>query len=139
MKKPALLVAAMALLASISVQAQTQPDMQRLEQAGTKGTAVPGVQGPVGETYSAAIMRKIRNGTSYTGSMDVPGNPKVVFKLEQLPTGEIVSVTKVTSSGIPAWDDAVERGINNSSPLPKKKDGTVERLIEVGFTMKSQH
>ena len=58
------------------------------------------------------------------------------FKIEQLPTGEIISVRKTKSSGIPAFDDAVERGINNSSPLPKKKDGTVERSIEVSILMK---
>ena len=66
----------------------------------------------------------------------MPGNPTVSFKVEQLPTGEVVSVRKVKSSGIPEFDDAVERSINKSSPLPKKKDGTVERSLSVNFHMK---
>ena len=35
-----------------------------------------------------------------------------------------------------AYDSAVENDINKSSPLPKKKDGTVEREIELIFEMK---
>jgi colicin import membrane protein len=37
---------------------------------------------------------------------------------------------------VPAFDDAVEKGINKSSPLPKKKDGTVERSLVINFHMK---
>jgi colicin import membrane protein len=58
------------------------------------------------------------------------------FQVEQLPTGEILSVRKTKSSGMPAFDDAVERGINKSSPLPKKKDGTVERSFRSVSNMK---
>jgi len=73
---------------------------------------------------------------NYAGSTDVPGNPMVTFQVEQLPTGEIISVKKVKSSGIPAFDEAVERAINKSTPLPKKKDGTVERSLPVDFKLK---
>lgn len=86
--------------------------------------------------YIASIAAKIKGNTTYPGSTDVPGNPEVVFQVEQLPTGEILSVRKTKSSGIPAFDDAVERGINKSSPLPKKKDGTVERSLPVSFKLK---
>jgi len=86
--------------------------------------------------YQAAIAAKIKSNANYAGSTDVPGNPTVSFRVEQLPTGEIVSVKKVKSSGIPEFDDAVERSINKSSPLPKKKDGTVERSLSVNFHLK---
>jgi colicin import membrane protein len=86
--------------------------------------------------YLAAITAKIKSATTYSGSADEPGNPTVSFRVEQLPTGEIIRVKLVKSSGIPAFDDAVERGINKASPLPKKKDGTVERSLEVFFHMK---
>ncbi|MGJ7917585.1 cell envelope integrity protein TolA [Massilia sp. LXY-6] len=89
--------------------------------------------------YIASIAAKIKGNTSYPGSTDVPGNPEVVFQVEQLPTGEILSVRKTKSSGIPAFDEAVERGINKSSPLPKKKDGTVERSVQVGFKLKEMN
>jgi colicin import membrane protein len=86
--------------------------------------------------YVTAVRNKIKRSTSFNGDTDVPGNPSATFKIEQLPTGEIISVRKAKGSGIGAFDDAVERGINNSSPLPKKKDGTVERTIEVTIRMK---
>lgn len=86
--------------------------------------------------YAAAVSTKIKRSTSYVGDTDVPGNPEVQFRIDQLPTGEIMSVRKVKSSGIAAFDAAVERGINNSSPLPKKKDGTVDRTVDVTIKMK---
>ena len=42
-----------------------------------------------------------------------------MFRVVQLPTGEIIEVTLVKSSGLRAYDDAVERAIRKSSPLPK--------------------
>jgi colicin import membrane protein len=78
----------------------------------------------------------VKSNTSFTGSTDVPGNPKATFRVEQLPTGEILSVRLTKSSGVPQFDEAVERGINKSSPLPPKNDGTVERTIVVNFSMK---
>jgi colicin import membrane protein len=84
--------------------------------------------------YVAAITAKVKGNSSYGG--DDPGNPVVSFHVDQLPTGEIISVRKTKSSGIAAFDDAIERAIKASSPLPKKKDGTVDRSLEINFHMK---
>lgn len=114
-----------------------EQEMRKITSAlGGQGTAEKSTAPRIDTGYIAAITGKIKRSTSYVGDTDVPGNPRVEFKIEQLPTGEIISVRKTKSSGIPAFDDAVERGINNSSPLPKKKDGTVVRSIDVGFLMK---
>ena len=103
------------------------------------GTAEKSTAPRIDKGYIASIAAKIKGNTTYPGSTDVPGNPEVVFQVEQLPTGEILSVRKTKSSGIPAFDEAVERGINKSSPLPKKKDGTVERSVQVGFKLKEMN
>jgi colicin import membrane protein len=103
---------------------------------GSTGSAEKSTAPRIDKGYIASIAAKIKGNTTYPGSTDVPGNPEVVFQVEQLPTGEILSVRKTKSSGIPAFDDAVERGINKSSPLPKKKDGTVERSLPVSFKLK---
>jgi colicin import membrane protein len=103
---------------------------------GSSGSAEKSTAPRIDKGYIASIAAKIKGNTTYPGSTDVPGNPEVVFQVEQLPTGEILSVRKTKSSGIPAFDDAVERGINKSSPLPKKKDGTVERSLPVSFKLK---
>ena len=104
--------------------------------AGTSGDAAKSTAPRSDSGYIASITAKVKSTTSYSGSTDVAGNPKAEFKVEQLPTGEIISARLVKSSGIPAFDDAVEKGIIKASPLPKKKDGTVERTLVIAFKMK---
>ena len=104
--------------------------------AGTSGEAPKSTASHIDTGYLASITSKIKSTTSYAGSTDVAGNPRAVFKVEELPTGEIISVKLIKSSGIAGFDEAVERGINKASPLPKKKDGTVARTVEVAFSMK---
>ena len=50
---------------------------------------------------------------------EIKGNPEVVFNIVQLPTGEVLSVRLVKTSGNALLDSAVERAILKSSPLPK--------------------
>lgn len=112
-------------------------EMKRiLGAAGTVGDAQKSTAPRMDSGYLASIVSKIKSTTSYLGNTGVPGNPRAVFRIEELPTGEIISVKKIKSSGVPDFDDAVEKGILKSSPLPKKKDGTVERTLEIGFSMK---
>jgi colicin import membrane protein len=86
--------------------------------------------------YLSSIRTKVKSTTSYSGDTDVPGNPTAEFRIEQLPSGEIMNVKLVKSSGVGSFDDAVEKGIIKASPLPKKKDGTVERTLVIAFKMK---
>jgi colicin import membrane protein len=112
-------------------------EMKRMLGAvGTTGSAAKSTAPRNDASYQAALTAKIKSTTTYAGSTDVSGNPRAEFRIEQLPTGEIISVKKVKSSGLPSFDDAVEKGIIKSSPLPKKKDGTVERSVLIGFSMK---
>ncbi|WP_229418903.1 cell envelope integrity protein TolA [Pseudoduganella flava] len=112
--------------------------MQRITGAAGagSGTAEKSTAPRLDSGYVAAITAKIKSNISYAGSQDVSGNPRAEFKITQLPTGEIISVRKIKSSGIPAYDAAVENAIAKSSPLPKKKDGTVERDINAAFNLK---
>ena len=50
---------------------------------------------------------------------DIKGNPEAIFDVVQLPTGEVLSARLRKSSGVRALDDAIERAILKSSPLPK--------------------
>lgn len=112
-------------------------EMRRIEGAvGTTGTAQKATAPRRDNGYLASITSKIKSTTSYLGNTDLPGNPRAVFRIEELPTGEIISVKMIKSSGVPGFDEAVEKGIIKSSPLPKKKDGTVERSLEIAFSMK---
>lgn len=53
---------------------------------------------------------------------DLKGNPEVRFLVRLLPTGEVVDVKRTKSSGNAVYDDAVERAIRRSSPLPLPAD-----------------
>jgi colicin import membrane protein len=129
--------AAQALAEQKKADKLREQEMRRITgNLGGTGSAEKSTAPRIDTGYAAAVSTKIKRSTSYVGDTDVPGNPEVQFKIDQLPTGEIISVRKIKSSGIPAFDAAVERGINNSSPLPKKKDGTVDRTVDVTIKMK---
>ncbi len=46
------------------------------------------------------------------------GNPEAEFAVSQLPDGTVTSVRMIRSSGFTALDEAIDRAINASSPLP---------------------
>jgi colicin import membrane protein len=50
---------------------------------------------------------------------DIKGNPEAIFDVVQIPSGDVINVKLVKSSGHQLYDDAVERAIRKSSPLPK--------------------
>jgi colicin import membrane protein len=67
--------------------------------------------------YVRRIQSKIRGNVVLPP--DMPGNPEAVFDVVQLPTGEIIDVQLEKSSGLRAYDEAVQRAILKSSPLPR--------------------
>jgi colicin import membrane protein len=67
--------------------------------------------------YEAKIRNKVRG--NIVLPPDIQGNPEAHFLVVQLPTGEVLSSRLVKSSGYRAYDEAVERAILKSSPLPR--------------------
>jgi colicin import membrane protein len=66
--------------------------------------------------YIARIQAKVKS--NWILPQDIQGNPEAIFLVVQLPTGEVLNIKLVKSSGNPAYDAAVERAILKSSPLP---------------------
>jgi len=64
-----------------------------------------------------SIQAKVRG--NVTVPPDMPGNPEAIFEVVQLPTGEIIDAKLTKSSGVRTYDDAVQRAIVKSSPLPR--------------------
>jgi colicin import membrane protein len=65
---------------------------------------------------------------------DLAGNPEAIFEVTLLPTGEVLTHKLKKSSGHKGYDDAVERAILKSSPLPKpEQPGLFERQLELRF------
>jgi colicin import membrane protein len=69
------------------------------------------------DDYIRRIQSRIRSNVVLPPEM--AGNPEAVFDVLQLPTGEIIDVQLRKSSGVRAYDEAVQRAIIKASPLPK--------------------
>jgi colicin import membrane protein len=96
-------------------QEQQALSRSREKQEAVKQFASPA---PVGDPrYIEKIRARIWS--KVTLPSDIKGNPEVVFEVIQLPTGDVLSAKLVKSSGHKLYDEAVERAILNSSPLPK--------------------
>ena len=66
------------------------------------------------------ISAKVRGNTRLPDNLK--GNPEVRCLVKVLPTGEVLSVRVTQSSGNAAYDEAVVRAIEKSSPLPLPND-----------------
>jgi colicin import membrane protein len=55
------------------------------------------------------------------------------FEVDLLPTGGVLDVRRLKASGLPGYDEAVERAIRRISPFPVKRDGTVDRTVLLRF------
>ncbi len=65
---------------------------------------------------------------------DLPGNPEAIFEVVQLPTGEIIEAQLRKSSGVRAYDEAVQRAILKSSPLPRPERADLfQRTLTLKF------
>lgn len=65
---------------------------------------------------------------------DIKGNPEAIFDVVQLPTGEVISVRLRRSSGQAALDNAIERAILKSSPLPRPdRSESAPRAFELKY------
>lgn len=75
--------------------------------------------------YTEKIKAKIRGNVNKTLCAD--GNPELRFEINVLPTGQLSgSPSLIKSSGSPACDEAVERAIIASEPLPLPDDASLK-------------
>jgi colicin import membrane protein len=87
--------------------------------------------GRIDAGYGARVGAAIRQNTTYQVPGDLPGNPKAVFLVQLRPDCSLVSVRLRKSSGVPAWDQAAERGIERTDPFPRPADGSCQPEIEI--------
>jgi colicin import membrane protein len=82
--------------------------------------------------YIARIQAKVRG--NWILPQDLQGNPEAIFLVTQLPTGDVLLIKLLKSSGNPAYDTAVERAILKSSPLPLPSDKALfDRELKLTF------
>lgn len=95
-----------------ALKAQAQRERQAQEK-----TATDVARAKADADYIRRIQAKIRG--NVVVPPDMPGNPEAIFDVVQLPSGEIIDVQLGKSSGVRAYDEAVQRAILKSSPLPR--------------------
>jgi colicin import membrane protein len=95
-----------------ALKAQAQRERQAQERIAAAGARVK-----ADADYIRRIQAKIRG--NVVVPPDMPGNPEAIFDVVQLPSGEIIDVQLGKSSGVRAYDEAVQRAILKSSPLPR--------------------
>jgi len=83
----------------------------------TAAKAADAAQAKAMDDYIRRIQSRIKGNVVLPP--DLAGNPEAVFDVLQLPTGEIIDVQLRKSSGVRAYDEAVQRAIIKASPLPK--------------------
>ncbi len=93
--------------------------LKQMESRAASSRRMAEVAGIVGD-YKDRVSAKVRGNTRLPENLK--GNPQVKCQVRLLPTGEVLDIKVVQSSGNPAYDDAVERAIRKSSPLPLPDD-----------------
>ena len=97
-------------------KAQREADAQRAaQQAAARNQVTNEIS-----KYKALILAKIKS--RIVMPPDLPGNPVAEFNVTLLPGGDILDVRLSKSSGHAAFDNAVERAIFLSKPLPLPPD-----------------
>jgi len=84
--------------------------------------------------YAGRVRERIKRYLNYAG--DRSSIPDVVVELRCTPDGRIISRRFTTKSGVPLWDEAVLRAIDNAAVLPNNENGRVPASIELVFKAK---
>ena len=112
--------------------AASEARQTRLAEAAAASKRQAEVASVVGQ-YRDQISAKVRGNTRLPDNLT--GNPQVRCLVRLLPTGEVQSVRVTQSSGNAAYDDAVVRAIEKSSPLPlpSERDARAAFVPELTF------
>lgn len=114
------------------LEARRIQQMVAREQAQLKADQAAVARSKATADYIGKIKGKIKG--NIVLPPDIRGNPEAIFDVVQLPSGEILSVKLKKSSGHAAYDNAIERAILKSSPLPKPEQGDLfSRSLELKF------
>lgn len=101
--------------------------------AGQPGTGTDArTAGPRGDSgYGARVQQLIRNNTVFDVPRDLAANPEAVFRVDLDPAGYVITLRKLASSGLPGFDEAVERAIRKTEPFPPDASGRPPRSLDI--------
>jgi colicin import membrane protein len=123
-------------------QQQREANLKRLTSqiasAGISGDALKSTgNNRIDPSYAGKIAAKIKSNMAYVGPDMAASNPTVDFSIDLFPDGSLRGPPRKTkSSGVVAFDDAVERAIIKSAPYPADKSGNVPATIPLTYRLK---
>jgi len=79
--------------------------------------------------WAGKVSAKIKSLISFNAGPSANPNATAEFDVKLLPDGSVASANLTKSSGIPAFDQAVERAIKAAAPYPPDKDGIVPKYF----------
>jgi len=102
--------------------------------AGTPGGAASGGPG-FSDSYKGQIAGCIKPHIAFNVPPGIrPGQHEATFEVSLLPTGEQVGAPRmIKSSGLPTYDQAVERAIRRCDPFPRPREGAMPRDLKINF------
>jgi colicin import membrane protein len=109
--------------------AQAQPATGAAAGAATAGASST-VRG-ADASYAAQVIGCIRPHIAFAVPEGTSASVYADFRVELLPDGSVASVRLVRPSGLSNYDAAAERAIRRCDPFPRKRDGTIDRTIDV--------
>ncbi len=114
------------------IAARREQQMAAQELAQMRGVQNAAARNKAAADYIGRIKGKIKGNIMLPP--DIQGNPEAIFDVVQLPSGEIISVKLKQSSGHSGYDNAIERAILKSSPLPRPEHSELfSRSLELHF------
>ena len=103
------------------LERQKEEELKRqLAQKEASAKAAASAQRQLYDKYVSLIQSRIRS--QIVEPPNLQGNPQVEFTVVLIPGGEVLSARMTRTSGVPAYDQAVERAILKASPLPLPPD-----------------
>jgi colicin import membrane protein len=118
-------------LAALRGLAGTAPNGEGFTQAGTGSGA--GGNGSAG--YADKVRRKVLPNVTFGGA--ISDNPEAVVTVNCAPDGTVLSASISRPSNNPAWDAAVLRAVQLSSPMPRDVGGTAPHSFTITFKPKN--
>jgi colicin import membrane protein len=133
--------AKLAQAAEAAAQKQREAAIQRaLAAAG--GSATSPASGGVAagspglsDSYKGQVVSCIRPHVVFSVPEGIrPKQHVAEFEVQLLPSGEQVGAPRlVSASGLPAYDQAVERAIRRCDPFPRPREGSMPRSVRLAF------
>ncbi|MGX6566667.1 cell envelope integrity protein TolA [Cupriavidus necator] len=125
-----------------TADSQRQNELARLEALAARAIASSsvgnhagtGAGGALSAGYGERVRRRVKPNIFFTE--DLAGNPAAVVAVQLAPDGSVLSARLTKPSGNPAWDAAVLRAVERSSPLPRDDNGIGPSTLIITFKPK---